>query len=207
MVDVESRLIDRKILCFIERYRQTKAPDDVFQTLAFEIFRYQFRRNVFYRKFCALENKSPATVKTWKEIPAMPTLAFKELVLASFPVKTRVCVFRTSGTTQEIKGAHFFDTLSLYEGSLIPSFEKYLLADHASLSYYFLISSFKEAPQSSLSYMMNVVRRRFALSRGKYYVKAGEPQFDKLASDLKNEKKKVLLVVTAFALNGFLYFV
>ncbi len=134
----------------------------------------------------------------------MPTLAFKELVLASFPIRARVCVFRTSGTTLEIKGAHFFDALSLYNRCILPPFEKYLLPDGAKLSYYFLIPSFKEQPHSSLSYMMQVVKRHFALGRGKYYVKKGVPQFKKLMTDLKKEKNKIFLLTTAFALQGFL---
>ncbi len=215
MPDGESRRIDRKILRFIDEHRMTEASDAAFQALALEIFEYQFRRNTYYRKFCLLEKKDPCAVKNWKEIPAMPALAFKELVLTSFPARTRVRVFRTSGMTREIKGAHFFDTLRLYEASILPSFERYLLPDlpagalmtgGADLSYYFLISPSKEAPHSSLSYMMEVVNRHFASGRGKYYVKKGAPLFDKLASDLKKEKKQIFLLATAFALKGFLDF-
>ncbi len=206
MVDKESQLLDRKILSFIEIYREAPASDSEFEALAFEIFDYQFRRNSYYRKFCLLEKKTPENVRSWKEIPAMPTLTFKELTLASFPVKKRVCVFRTSGTTQEIKGAHFFDTLRLYEHSLLPTFKKYLLPDHAKLSYYFVVSSWKDKPRSSLSYMIEIVNRHLALRHGKYYIKKGVAQLDRLVLDLKKEKNAVILLATSLALKGFLDF-
>ncbi|MGH7198002.1 MAG: hypothetical protein ACREH5_04585 [Candidatus Omnitrophota bacterium] len=61
-------------------------------------------------------------MRSWKEIPAMPAVGFKELVLATFPIKRAVKVFKTSGTTGEVHGAHFFDTLKLYEASISASF-------------------------------------------------------------------------------------
>ena len=213
MPDPESRRLDTDLLAFIRKYRRAPAPELAFELLALRVFRYQFARNVHYRKFCEFEKRSPGEVQNWKEIPAMPALAFKELVLASFPMKDRVRVFRTSGTTRgtsatktsadaPLRGAHFFDTLALYESAILPLFERYFDGDKAS--YYFLIAPAKEAPDSSLSYMMDVVDRRLARGRGKYYVKKGEPLFVPLAGDLAKERKRTVLLSTAFALKGFL---
>ena len=63
-----------------------------------------------------------------------------------------------------------------------------------------------EAPHSSLSYMMGVVKRRFAKNRGHYYVRDDVPQFETLARDLRKGKKPFMLLATAFALKGFLDF-
>ena len=217
MPDKESRSLDQEILGFIDKYHDRKAPEMAFEWLALKIFAYQFRRNAPYGKFCRLEKKIPGQVRCWKEIPALPALAFKELVLTTFPFQKRVRVFRSSGTTggasatkasadASLRSAHFFDTLRLYERSIIPPFRKYLLPDRVSLSYYFLISFAQEDAHSSLSYMMQVVDRRLAEDRGKFYVNNGVPQFKKLATDLAREKKKVFLLTTAFALKGFFDF-
>ena len=189
MPDRESRRLDAEIVRFIERYKAAaRSPEEAFRRLALKIFEYQFRRNRHYQKFCLLEQRSPENVKHWKDIPAMPALGFKELVLASFPVKTRVRVFHTSGTTREIKGAHFFDTLRLYERSVLPTFRRFLLpsatktpADGA-FSFYFLTPSPKDAPQSSLSCMMGILDRRFASVHGKYFVKKNVPLFAALVA-------------------------
>ena len=70
-----------------------------FELLALKLFAHQFKNNVHYRKFCTLQNEFPGQVRHWDEIPAMPALAFKELVLATFPLKKCRRVFRSSGTT------------------------------------------------------------------------------------------------------------
>ena len=127
-------------------------------------------------------------------------------MLTSFPFKDKKCVFRTSGTSRDAKGAHFFDTLRLYERSVPPLFEKHLLPDGAELSYFFLISPSRETPHSSLSFMMRVVDRHFAGGRGRYYVKNDKPLYSKLAADLKKARGKVFLLSTALTLKGFLEF-
>ncbi len=206
MPDPETRRLDAEILRFIDRYRSSPAPDAAFEALARRVFEYQFLRNRHYRRLCEIEGVSPANVGGWKRIPAMPALGFKELVLASFDVRKRVRVFHTSGTTRKQKGAHFFDALALYEKSLLAAFERSPLKPDASFSYRFLMPSAKEAPYSSLSYMMETVNRRFARGSGRFYVRDGAPQYVRLASDLLKEKKKTMLLSTAFALKGFLDF-
>ena len=180
--------------------------DDSFQNLAFRIFDYQFKKNKHYRNFCLLEKKDPKRIKSWKEIPAMPAVGFKELVLSTFPIRHAVKVFRTSGTTQSLRGAHFFDTLKLYEAAIIPPFEKYLLPDHASCAYFFLIHSPADEPASSLSHMMGVINRVFAGGRGRtyIYIKEGHPRFRGLVRDLKRSKKPAFILSTAFLLKSFL---
>ncbi len=61
----------------------------------------------------------------------MPTGAFKELELRSFPAQRSAHVFRTSGTSTSARGALHLDTLELYEASLLPSFARHLLPDLA----------------------------------------------------------------------------
>ena len=145
MPDRESRRLDVEILRFIKKYAKTvRAPEEAFRSLALKIFEYQFRRNRYYQKFCLLEKKFPENVKNWKDIPAMPALGFKELVLTTFPPRTRVRVFHTSGTTSggadaPPRGAHFFDTLDLYEHSVPLLFTKFVLPGSDKYAYYFLM--------------------------------------------------------------------
>jgi len=214
MLVQDNRTLERELLDFIKRFSGRPSPESEFNALALRVFRHQFENNTFYRRFCAIVNRSPANVLSWTQIPAMPASAFKELVLTSFPAKEKVRVFRTTGTsagalvadgtTASGRGAHFFRTLRLYEASIVPAFEANLLPDRPTLSYYFLINPPKDAPDSSLSYMMGVVNRRFAGNKGRFYVRKGAPRFDELLRDLKKERKKVFLLATAFALKGFL---
>ena len=204
-MDKETRELDGAILKFIAGSAGADAaPDARFEALAARIFDYQFTRNVNYRRFCEMEGKSPGSVGSWDAIPAMPAAGFKELVLATFSMSDTVKKFRTSGTTQSLKGVHFFDTLKLYEAAIVPSFERHLLADRKLLDYFFLLSPPKDAPDSSLSHMMGLVNRRFARSRGRFYFKKGQPLYRELLADLKKTRKPVFLLATAFSLKGFL---
>src|SRR3989338_4510798 len=99
MSDFETRNLDSEILAFIKKFSSGPAPEKPFQSLAFKLFDYQFARNENYRKFCLSEGRRPGGLVSWKEIPAMPTIGFKELVLATFPIKNAVRVFKTSGTS------------------------------------------------------------------------------------------------------------
>jgi hypothetical protein len=151
-----------------------------------------------------MEGRGPRNVRSWKEIPAMPAVGFKELVLSTFPIKKAVKVFKTSGTTGEVHGAHFFDTLKLYEAALVPSFKEILLPDLPKMKLFFLMASPNEAPNSSLSYMMGVVNRRFSSGKGRFYFRKGEPLLRELARDLRKASEPVMLLATAFSLKGFL---
>jgi hypothetical protein len=195
--------VAREILRFIRRCAASPASDKEFNALAREVFAFQFENNKLYRRFCRLEGMTPVLLKDWKDIPAMPALAFKELVLTSFLPRKKVRVFRSSGTTSaSFRSAHYFKSLEVYEASIVPPFQKNV-ADN-SFAYYFLMGRGKETPESSLSHMMETVNRRFAKGRGRFYVRGGEPDFGLLARDLKNERKKTVLLATAFALRAFL---
>ncbi len=203
-MDAAARALDAEILKFIAAHEARPASEADFAALALKIFHHQYERNVFYRRLCTAEGKTPENLASWKDVPAMPAAGFKELVLASFPRKSAVKIFRTSGTTRGAKGAHFFDTLKLYEAALVPSFEKHLLPDGAECAFFFLTASPEDAPHSSLSHMMGVVNRRFSRPRGKFYVKGETLLVDALLRDLGAARKKVMLLSTAFALKAFL---
>ncbi len=206
-MNTDAKALDRKILKFIERHRRNDtAPESEFNHLALEIFEYQFKRNENYRKYCLFEKKNPANIFSWKEIPAMPAMGFKELILSTFPVREAVKVFKTSGTTEQSHGAHFFDTLRLYDASAVPVFKKYLLPERDRILCFFLMASPAASPHSSLSYMMGVINRRFSGGRGKYYFENNVLKFKELCGDLRRAEKKeaILILSTAFSLKAFL---
>lgn len=192
--------LERKVLRFIRR----PGGEGAFNSLALEVFAWQYAKNPFYRRFAEAAGAQPGSVKRWKDVPALPAAAFKELVLTTFPrVKARR-VFRTSGTTQGGRGAHFFETLELYRAALAPWFRAHVLPDRARTRFFFLTASPEEAPDSSLCFMMGEVNRLFSRPRGRFYAVKGELKTDALLADLGGEKKPVTVLATAFALKVFL---
>ena len=135
-----------------------------FDALALALFAFQFARCAPYRRFCETRGRTPAEVKRWQDVPAVPTGAFKELALTSFPRERAVHVFRTSGTSAAgaARGALLLDTLDVYEASLRASFARGVLPDlapGARIWFQVLAPSTGEAPDSSLSHMFDTMMR------------------------------------------------
>lgn len=204
--------LDQKIhtfICIANSVRRRKVDErragaGSFETLALELFEYQFLRNRMYQKFCRLRGAGPENVKEWRRMPAMPVLGFKELALRAFPSKLTKKTFETSGTTVGKKGVHYFDSVRLYEKSSISAFRMFCLPDRARLSYYFLLASPRLIPHSSLSHMAGTLDRNLCGDRAGYYVRGGVMQFKTLTRDLESDQKPVLLFTTALGLSAYL---
>ncbi|MBW2295962.1 MAG: hypothetical protein JRG94_27305, partial [Deltaproteobacteria bacterium] len=131
--DPRRRELDAKILAWMGA--RSWEPDEArFDTLACELFCFQFDQIPAYARFCEARGTTPKTLSHWSEVPAVPTSAFKETRLHSFDDALAVKIFRTSGTSASNRGELVLDTLALYEASLLPA----------------------EVPDSSLSHMFGV---------------------------------------------------
>ncbi|MGD6843952.1 CoF synthetase [Bacillus infantis] len=133
--------------------------DDAFGMLALKLFRYQYENNVFYKKFCQAQRKTPITVHTWEEIPPMPVQGFKDLTLTCEPPEEAEAVFMTSGTTNpDAKGENYHPDLSLWDLSMKDPFKKFVLPDQEKIAIFVLSPSDEYNKNSSLSrYLTNAV--------------------------------------------------
>ena len=102
-----------------------------FNSLALELFDLQFKHNLPFQKLCTARGVAPATVADWREIPCLPTAAFKDLEVTCWRTAERTTVFHSSGTTGQTPGCHFHNaaSLALYESSLLPWFASHLIPD------------------------------------------------------------------------------
>jgi hypothetical protein len=156
----------------IERFLRT--GEGPFDSLVLELFRYQYERNKPYQSYCRSLNLGAADVRRWQDIPAVPVGAFKSAELATFPVGQAAAVFESSGTTVRTPSRHYLKTLAYYETSLKTSFEKWMLQNSMSkMPFLILTPSPAEAPRSSLSWMMDVVKRTWGAPGSQYFVRHG----------------------------------
>jgi len=104
-------------------------PFPEFHAWALELFSLQFAQNDAYRKLCESRGVSPATIRDWSEIPAVPASAFKELEMSSLPEGQRTKVFFSSGTTGHRPSRHFHShaSLEIYEASVLACFARRLV--------------------------------------------------------------------------------
>ena len=149
-----------------------------FNALACELFRHQLESNKAYARLCRNRGVTDGLISDWRQIPAIPTQAFKELEVTSLEPAERALVFHSSGTSEQKPSRHFHSSasLALYEASLIPWFEHHLLADLDLLvdqqllgpldrpGMIFLTPDPTAVPHSSLAHMMGTVKQTFASS-------------------------------------------
>ncbi len=179
--------------------------DERFEELALALFAHQFANCAPYERFCRGRGHTPETVTSWRQVPAVPTGAFKELALRSFPAEDEIRVFRTSGSSGEKRGELHLDTLDLYETSLLPPLCRFLLPDlpedDPEATLLVLAPSPGEARDSSLSHMFGVAIRELGASDSRFFVDAGELRVEALQAALEaaNPRRPLLLCGTAFA--------
>jgi len=156
--------LDIKIISAIQN---GSFDEDTFNSLALEIFTHQYQSNLPYRRYGDSLGKSPTQIARWQDIPAVPQTAFKEFDLCTFPAENAVKIFHTSGTTTQVPGKHYLDTLELYEISCLEGYHR-TFAPFAPLNFAILAASPALAPHSSLSHMLDVWSAQFA-PRGSFF--------------------------------------
>jgi hypothetical protein len=218
--------LQQRVLALIARGAEQPASDAEFDKLACAIFAFQYERCETYRAYCDRLRVTPQTVEHWKQIPAVPTSAFKDFALTCFPVDEAVAEFHTSGTTREKAGRHFFRTLELYDAAIKPNFAAHLLPElverasrpfirrqpkangrdarstFSPLPMIVLTPPPQETPHSSLSHMMGLVIKEFGAAGSRFFVERGALCIDRLVAalrDVEEARQPVFLLGTAFA--------
>ncbi len=155
----------RRLLAFIEGGAGLAEAD--FAALARELFTLQFAHVAPYRSLCEARRVTPDSLTDWRNIPAVPAAAFKELDLTSLTPSERTTLFHSSGTTEHRPSRHFHSTesLAVYEASLLAWFERHVRpdarTDKSPARFLCLAPPPEQAPHSSLVHMFATVSRAF----------------------------------------------
>ncbi len=184
------------------REAEWRRDEKRFERLALGLFRFQAHACGPYRALLERRGVDPAAISSWREIPAVPTAAFKEIEIRSFPKADVVHVFHTSGTSTARRGSLFLDTLRVYEASLRPSFRRALLPDLAPgqrIPIRVLAPSPAESPDSSLSHMFGVAVDTWGDASSGFDLRAGTLDTRGLGRALEECTGPVLVCGTAFA--------
>ncbi len=174
--------------------------EEEFDPLALETFAYQYQRIEPYRRLCDRQGATPAKIDHWSQIPAVPTLAFKSLELtAAEPEET----FRSSGTTGASRSVHHHPFPDLYRLVIESTFPSSLLKGGSGFVMLSLIPTREQAPDSSLSFMVDHVLRTWGtpdsvVAFGPQGIEA-RPTRSFLAAR-QRDRRPTLVLTTAFAL-------
>ena len=172
-----------ELLEFIAR---PTVSDDDFNTLALKLFAHQFEHNRPFQKFCQGRGKTPRVVKSWRDIPAVPINAFKDLTLSCVPPDTCARTFMTSGTTRrDVKGRHFHPTMAVYDASMLRNFAHHVMQGDAKLRMGILFPNEVLMPNSSLAHYLALALDHFGTHDSAYYVDDNGLRTDALCDALQ----------------------
>ncbi len=135
---------------------------DRFEDLALAIFAHQFTTCAPYRDFARRRGRTPESVADWRDVPAVPIVAFKRADLTcGVPQRT----FLSSGTTEgsDARSRHLLPDLRLYRSSALAGLRRFLFPDVRRMRIVSLIPSCEEMPDSSLSQMVAWALETFAV--------------------------------------------
>jgi hypothetical protein len=173
---------------------------DGFESLALEVFMFQYEHNEIYRRFVDALLVDVTSVNSLLKIPFIPISFFKshKVETTSFQPET---IFESSGSTQMIPSRHFVKELSLYRESFSKAFELFYggIADYCIIG---LLPSYLEREHSSLTLMVDELITASCHQQSGFYL----DEHDKLYSvlqDLENSKQKTILIGVSFGLLDF----
>lgn len=201
------RDLERDITAFIKGGVDQPGTDERFNELALRLFEYQYNENTPYRKYCQKRGVAPGDIRSWTEILAVPTDAFKEVDLCTFPPEQAVRILESSGTRDQTRrskvhmdemGVRLLDLsyLESIEGFFYPSGEKNL---HALL----LAPPLDKLPATATAtYGIGKVIEGHHIGELEYFVGPEGLDFQGLAARLKQAEEDgepVIIVGTTFA--------
>ncbi|MGH9464161.1 MAG: hypothetical protein ACRD0X_00840 [Thermoanaerobaculia bacterium] len=187
------------ILERIRRFIAAPQTDD-FDVLARTAFAFQFERIAAFRSHGERLGVTPATLTDWREVPLVPTTAFKTLALHAAPA---VETFESSGTTGSVPSRHHHPYPDLYRAVIDATFPAACLTDLDRPPMLSLVPSRAQAPLSSLSFMLDHAIARWAAADS--VVAVGPrgvtvPAVRGFLAARQRDRRPTLILATAFAL-------
>jgi hypothetical protein len=171
-----------------------------FNKAAIDGFRFQYKTNEVYRRFCDALRFQANNVPDYTGIPFLPIGFFKTRQLMSTAFEPEV-VFESSGTTQTIQSRHYIKSIALYEQAFFRGFElQYGNPDQYCILG--LLPSYLERSHSSLVYMVKRLMDKSAHPANGFYLH----EFENLATrlqELEAKQQPTLLFGVTFALLDF----
>ena len=187
------------MICELE-HKIFTVKDTEFESLALDLFKFQYKENIVYRQYIELLKLDPLAVDSIRKIPFLPIDFFKShrVVTTSFEPGA---VFESSGTTQTSQSRHLVRNLSIYEQSFKKTFEYHYgeVSDWCILG---LLPAYLERKNSSLVAMVDELIRASQHPQSGFYLYEHE-KLGWVLNELKKEKQKTILIGVTFALLDF----
>ena len=171
--------------------------DDDFNSVALEVFRFQYRNNALYRRFVDLLSVDVSKVKRWEDVPCLPIECFKTNKVVAFDTEP-IDYFQSSATTSMVTSKHYFFTGEVYTRSFLNTFSLFW-GDPSQYCILALLPNYLHQTHSSLIFMVRELIKQTGCEYSGFY-DAITPQ---LVEYLKNPEclpKRLILFGVSYSL-------
>jgi hypothetical protein len=170
--------------------------DEARDALLHALLEFQSQSIAAYGQLAQRMKAAEGPVGRW---PAVPTDVFRHARMAVHDPKHDVRVFRTSGTTHELRGAHPFRDLSMYDRSAHHAAAHALFPQANKCHLIVLAPPESESPESSLSYMLARFSEWFETRETVWVMRRGKLDLGALEAALRAASGPTALLGTSFA--------
>ena len=200
--------IDEAVLAFIDKGLDFHDEDE-FNRIALLQFELQFHSIPPYREYCLHKGVSPGDAKRWQDIPAVPSKAFKDFVLASFPVDKAEHAYFTSGTTNPLKKGKIYrdpaavKLINAANGLLT---RKYVFPDQERMKILLMTPSPKMAPGIGMAVGLDRVRTQFGTPESDYLISFSGLNLELMVQSLLDAEATGAPLALIGSTPGFIFF-
>ena len=181
---------------FVQDIFNVKTARD-FESLAMELFYYQYHNVLVYKRFCDFLGRKPEKINSWKDIPFMPVDFFRSHRISDQKTSPEL-IFSSSGTTGSATSYHEVPFPAIYESSFSKGFQHFY-GDIKTYCILALLPSYLERKGSSLVFMVDKLNRDSAHPLSGFYLNELEKLHQQLQV-LKSKKQKTILLGVTYAL-------
>ena len=164
---------------------------------ALAVFEYQYSSVSIYKEFCDQLQRTPKNVRSLQQIPFLPIEFFKYHKLLTTD-RGFEKLFRSSGTTGQVKSNHFVADLSIYEQAIINGF-RHQYGDVSKYCILGLLPSYLERKDASLVHMIDFLMQASDHKHNGFYLDNLSTLQNTLRRLIDQQQPTILIGVT-FAL-------
>lgn len=171
-----------------------------FESLAMELFTYQYKANKVYNEWCDCLHADTAKVVAADKMPFLPISFFKTNTIISGDANYEL-FFESSGTTQTNKSRHYIKDMQMYIQSFAKGFELFY-GDIKDWCIIGLLPSYLQQGNSSLIKMVDELIKLSGHSKSSFYLYEYE-KLHHILNELEHQQQKTLLLGVTYALLDF----
>jgi len=168
-----------------------------FDSVAIDLWRYQYDHNPLYQFYCNLLGANKLKVTSPGDIPFLPISFFRGHKIQTGHWHAEK-IFKSSGTTGSVRSLHYIRDTSWYHHIALRSFEK-SFGDPAIFSWIALLPTYSEREDSSLVHMVNYFMQQENQNGNRFFNDAGIELIN-ILKELSAKNQKTILIGVSFAL-------